>query len=101
MEVDNLTNFEAMKAKILQTIEAMDEEDLYEFIDNTNIDVWMEGIFNCSVCGDKYGDCTNCRGTKECERRYKDWCCAKKNSQSAIICIRKEKRQKVSMTVVQ
>lgn len=84
MEENDLTNFEIMKTRILQTIDAMDEEELYGFIDNTNIDVWMEGVFGCSICEEKYGDCTNCIGTKECERRYKDWCGTKKNSQNAI-----------------
>ena len=70
-----MTNFEAMKTKILQTIDAMDEMELYEFVDNTDMDMgWIEGVFNCSICEDKYGGCTNCRGTEECKRRYKDWC---------------------------
>ena len=42
--------------------------------DNTDIDIWMEGVFSCGICEEEYGDCTNCRGTEECERRYKDWC---------------------------
>ena len=74
-----MTNFEAMKAKIIETIDTMDEEELYEFVDNTDIDIWMEGVFSCGICEEEYGDCTNCRGTEECERRYKDWC-SKENS---------------------
>ena len=72
MEVGNLTNFEAMRTKISQTIDAMYEEDLYEFIDNTNIDI-LEGVFNCGICEEIYEDCANW-GTEECRRRYKDWC---------------------------
>ena len=30
--VRKMTNFEAMKAKIIETIDTMDEEELYEFV---------------------------------------------------------------------
>lgn len=85
---ENMTNFEAMKAEIIQTIDAMDEDELYEFIDNADMDMgWIKGVFNCSICENKYGDCVKFKGNSECKRRYKNWCSEKRKKQKLSIAL--------------
>ena len=70
-----VTNFEYMKQKIVDTVMGLDEMELLRLADDTEMSVsGAEGIFNCMVCEEEYGECDECPCTSEHNRRYLEWC---------------------------
>ncbi len=70
----DMTNFEHMKQKIVETIMGLDE---------------MEGVFNCTICQKEYGDCGDCACNDMHSARYLEWCRkehqGKKNHMAAVV----------------
>ena len=74
-EADSMTNFECMKQKIVNTVMGLDEIELLNLADDTEMSTsGAERIFNCTVCEEVYGECGTCSGTSECNRKYLEWC---------------------------
>lgn len=74
-EADSMTNFECMKQKIVNTVMGLDEIELLNLADDTEMSTsGAEGIFNCTVCEETYGECGTCSGTSECNSKYLEWC---------------------------
>ena len=70
-----MTNFEYMKQKIIDTVMGLDEMELLRLADDTEMSVsGAEGMFNCMVCEEEYGECDGCPCTSEHNMRYLDWC---------------------------
>ena len=64
-EADSMTNFECMKQKIVNTVMGSDEIELLNLADDTEMATsGAEGIFNCTVCEEVYG---------ECNSKYLEW----------------------------
>lgn len=73
-----MTNFEHMRQKIADTVMRLDEMELLCLADDTEMSTsGAEGIFNCTVCEDEYGECGMCSGTDECNSKYLNWCSKK------------------------
>ncbi len=71
----SMTNFEHMKQMIATTVAGLDEIGLLNLADDTEMSTsGAEGIFNCTVCEEAYGECGTCSGTRECNSKYLDWC---------------------------
>ncbi len=74
-EADSMTNFECMKQKIVNTVIGLDEIELLNLADDTEMSTsGAERIFNCTVCEEVYGECGTCSGTRECNSKYLEWC---------------------------
>lgn len=70
-----VTNFEHMKQRIATTVAGLDEIGLLNLADDTEMSTsGTEGIFNCTVCEETYGECGTCSGIRECNSKYLDWC---------------------------
>ncbi len=70
-----MTNFEYMKQKIADTVMGLDEIELLNLADDTEMSTCgAEGIYNCTVCEEAYGECGKHFGTGECSSKYLDWC---------------------------
>lgn len=71
----NMTNFEHMRQKIADTVIGLDKLELLCLADDTEMSAsGAEGIFNCMVCEEEYGECGTCSGTAECNSKYLKWC---------------------------
>lgn len=71
----DMTNFEHMKQKIVETIMGLDEMELLRLAEDTEMCMsGMEGVFNCTICQKEYGDCGDCTCTDEYSVRYLEWC---------------------------
>lgn len=80
-----MTNFDYMKQKIVETVMGMDEMELLQLADDTEMSVsGVEGIFNCTVCEKEYGECDVCPCTSEHNRRYLDWCKKERRNKNEI-----------------
>lgn len=70
-----MTNFERMKQKMVETVRGLDEMELLRLAEDTEMSAsGAEGIFNCTICEEKYGECDDSPCTSEHNRRYLDWC---------------------------
>ena len=70
-----MTNLEYMRQKIVDTVIGLDEMELLRLAEDTEMTTSnAEGIFNCIVCEDIYGECDVCPCTSEHNRRYLEWC---------------------------
>ncbi|MDE7248026.1 MAG: hypothetical protein K2N43_09075 [Lachnospiraceae bacterium] len=70
-----MTNFEYMKQKMVDTVMGLDEMELLRLADDTEMSAsGAEGIFNCMVCEEEYGECGTCSCTSEYNRKYLEWC---------------------------
>ena len=70
-----MTNFEHMKERVLDTIAALDQEELWQLTVDTCMDVGCaEGIFSCGLCEEVYGDCNVMPGGNGCMKKYLEWC---------------------------
>lgn len=70
-----MTNFEHMKQKIVNTVMGLDEMELLRLADDTEMSTsGTEGVFNCTVCEEEFGECGTCSCTNEYNRKYLEWC---------------------------
>ncbi len=70
-----MTNFERMRAAVLNTVFALDEEELRELVDDTDMDEAVkDAVFSCGVCEKAYGRCDTVYNGTGCMERYHDWC---------------------------
>lgn len=72
-----MTNFEHMKERVLDTVSALDEAELWQLVTDTCMDECdAEGIFSCGLCEEVYGDCDVIPGGNGCMKKYLEWCTA-------------------------
>ncbi len=70
-----MTNFERMRKVLLDTVSALDAEELRKLASDTGLNESGNGaVFSCSVCEKTYGRCCTFYNTDECTERYNDWC---------------------------
>ena len=70
-----MTIFEYMKQRIATTVAGLDEIELLNLADDTEMSTsGAEGVFNCTICEEVYGECGTCSGTSECNSKYLEWC---------------------------
>lgn len=70
-----MTNFEHMRETVLDTVSALDADELKELASDAGLDESGNGaVFSCSVCEKTYGRCRTSYNTDECAERYHDWC---------------------------
>ena len=70
-----MTNFEYMKEKVLKIVSTMDEAELGQLISDACMsDSREEGIWDCSLCKEVYGDCFTWLDSKCCQDKYLNWC---------------------------
>ncbi len=73
-----MTNFEHMKERVLDTVSALDEAELWQLVTDTCMDGSdAEGIFSCGLCEEVYGDCDVIPGGNGCMKKYLEWCAKK------------------------
>ena len=79
-----MTNIEKIKTTLCSTINAMSEEELFEFISDYEEDgsyFPKNALFSCDKCHNIYGDCgshtSNVVNYKTCKNRFIDYCMAK------------------------
>lgn len=75
-----MTNFEHMKEIVLETVEAMDEEELMQLCSDACMDEHLKGVWNCNICERNYDECPSGLN-KGCTDRYKKWCKKEYNPQ--------------------
>ena len=86
----DMTNFEHMKQKIVETIMGLDEMELLRLAEDTEMCMsGMEGVFNCTICQKEYGDCGDYACNDMHSARYREWCRkehqGKKNHMAAVV----------------
>lgn len=70
-----MTNFENMRQKIIEKIMELDEMELLCLAEDTEMAAGgLEGVFNCTVCEEEYGECDVCPCTREHSAKYLQWC---------------------------
>jgi hypothetical protein len=86
----DMTNYEHMKQKIVETVMGLDEMELLRLAEDTEMCMsGMEGVFNCTICQKEYGDCGDCACNDMHSARYLEWCRkehqGKKNHMAAVV----------------
>ena len=70
-----MTNLEYMRQKIVETVMGLDEMELLQVAEDTEMTLKeTEGVFNCLVCEKEYGECGSSPCTNEHCSRFLDWC---------------------------
>lgn len=70
-----MTNFEHMKETVLNTIAALDQEELRQLVADTCMDEGdSKAIFSCGICEEVFGDCDVIPSGNGCTKKYLDWC---------------------------
>ena len=71
----DMTNFEHMKQKIVETVMSLNEMELLRLAEDTEMCMsGMEGVFNCMICQTEYGECGDCSCNDRYSERYLEWC---------------------------
>lgn len=76
-----MTNLENIKKTLCETINAMDEETLFEFVSEYDEGGYfpMAALFPCKKCRTLFGDCEAYKSQQEtdyvtCQNRFKKYC---------------------------
>ena len=76
-----MTNLENIKKTLCETINAMDEEALFEFVSEYDEGGYfpMAALFPCKKCRTLFGDCEAYKSQQEtdyvtCQNRFKKYC---------------------------
>ncbi len=70
-----MTNIEYMRQKIVETVMGLDEMELLQVADDTEMSLKeTEGVFNCLICEKEYGECGSSPCTNKHCSRFLDWC---------------------------
>lgn len=70
-----MTNFEHMRKTVLDTVAALDQEELRRLVADTGMDEGdSKAVFSCGICEEIWGDCDSYCGGNECVKKYLDWC---------------------------
>ena len=64
-----------MKRTVLDTIAALDQEELRQLVTDTCMDEGdSEAVFSCGICEEIFGDCDTLPSGNGCMKKYLDWC---------------------------
>ncbi len=70
-----MTNFEHMRKTVLDTVAALDQEEMRQLTMDTCMDEGSSGaIFSCGICEEVFGDCDTLPEGNGCMKKYLDWC---------------------------
>lgn len=70
-----MTKFEHMRKTVLDTVAALDQEELRQLVADTSMDEGdNKAVFSCGICEEIYGECDTVFNGTACRERYFDWC---------------------------
>lgn len=70
-----MTKFEHMRKTVLDTVAALDQEELRQLVADTSMDEGdNKAVFSCGICEEIYGECDTVFNGTDCRKKYLDWC---------------------------